>query len=90
MCIRDSNEREGLEDTKSKKKEKKNPKAKHSATMTIVKMVMHTLEQLFIVSREVQVTFLNGLSKKNRAVPDSKADRSEYQHVMQLIEVDEA
>ena len=57
--------------------------------MTIVKVLMHNLEQLFHVSREVQIGYLDRLQAEGEPVPDSRADRAAFQHKMQTIEIDE-
>lgn len=75
--------------THVKKKEKKKKEPKNSATMTIIKIIMHNLEQLFNISREVQLSFLGKLREDGSPIPDSRSDKAAFQHKMQIIEIDE-
>lgn len=76
------------------KRSRKKPKVtttepKDSATMTIIKIIMHNLQQLFRVSHDVQVRFLNKLSEDGAPIPDSKSDKAAFQHKMQIVEIDD-
>lgn len=72
-----------------RKKKKADKEPKNSATMTIIKVIMHNLYQLFTVSRDVQESFLKKLREENAPIPDSKSDKAAYQHKMQIIEIDD-